>query len=180
VLKGYENAHEDLLTPAESSRIVRSVSSFPWNRGAHAEFTADGNYFWVWLPWGRVMLFDGRTGNALDAGSFRLDFTRGRPTLLETAEVMAESAIPSQRIAAAHLAGWLGGQAVLPILRKLQSDPYHKDTGQLTQGEDPWGRFSSAPFFLIRRLYPVRRAAAEEIHIHFGHTDAPVEELVAR
>ena len=36
-------------------KIVRRVSSFNC-QGAHAEFTVDGGYFWVWLPLRRIRL----------------------------------------------------------------------------------------------------------------------------
>jgi hypothetical protein len=125
------------------------------------------------------MIFDAKNGNPVDAEALRVDFQRGRPAVLKTAETMAESTIPSERIAAARLAGWLNGNAVLPLLRKLARDPYHEDPGQQTKAEDPWGRFGPSALLLIRRVYPVRRAAAEELHIKFGHADTEgVEELV--
>jgi hypothetical protein len=178
VLKRYETAQGDLITEREALKVPRSVSSFLWSQGAHAEFTADGSYFWLWLAWGRLLVFDAKTGSAVDSESLRRDFQRGRPTVLRTAERMAESETPTKRIAAARLAGWLGD---LPLLTKLLADPYHEDTGQQTQAEDPWGRFAaSSPFLLLRRVYPVRRAAAEEIHITFGQAHfGAIEELVA-
>jgi hypothetical protein len=138
-----------------------------------------GEFFWVWLAWGRVLILDATNGSAVDTDALRVDFGRGRPIVLRTAETMAESTVSSERIAAARLAGWLNGQAVLSLLQKLARDPYHEDTGQQTKAEDPWGRFASSPLLLIRRVYPVRRAAAEELHIKFGqaHTEG-VEELV--
>jgi hypothetical protein len=180
VSKRYKSAQADLVTPAESLKIKKSVSSFWWSEGAHAEFTADAQYFWVWLPSGRVMIFDPRTGTAVDAKAVRLDPTRGRRSILRTVEVLSDSQNPPQRIAAARLAGWLNGQAVMPILRKLLSDPYYRDTGRQTKAEDPWGRYATSPFLLLRRVYPVRRAAAEELHISVGQADGAVEELVAR
>jgi hypothetical protein len=138
---------------------------------------ADGAYFWIWLAWGRLLVFDPRSGSAVDSESLRRDLQRGRPTVLTTAEKL-ESEAPTKRIAAARLAGWLGD---LPQLTKLLADPYHEDTGQQTEAEDPFGRFAnSSPFRLVRRVYPVRRAAAEEIHITFGFARyGAVEELVA-
>lgn len=182
VLARYENAEESLLTKRESSKIQRTVSSFPWDEGSHAGFTADGAYFWVWLAWGRVLIFDAKTGKPLDAAAFRIDVGRGRPVMMETLELMSRSATPSDRIAAARLAGWLNGQAVLPVLNRLQADIYYEETGQQTKIEDPWERFGENLFFLYRRLYPVRRAAAEELHIHFGQAGGGVgvEDLVAR
>ena len=135
VLKRYENAERELVTAVESSKIMRSVSSFNWSQGAHADFTADGGYFWVWLPSGRVMMFEVSTGSAIDAASLRLDLGRGRPIVLKTAQMMSDSPIPSKRIASARLAGWLNGRAVLPILAKLAADSYHEDTGQQTRAE---------------------------------------------
>jgi hypothetical protein len=179
-LKRYDKAEGILITAAESPKVTRSVSSFWWNRDGHAQFTGSGAYFWVWLPWSRVLIFDSKTGDVVDADSLRVDFTRGRPEMLKTAEIMAESEIPSHRVAAARLAGWLNGQAALPVLRKLLVDPYHEDTGQQTRAEDPWGRFAaSSPFLLLRRVYPVRRAAAEELHIQFGQAQGAIEELIA-
>ena len=180
VLKRYEDAERDLITERESLKVAKSVSSFHWDQAAHAEFTADGGIFWVWLAWGRVLAFDAKTGNALDAESIRLDSERGRQLVLKTAEIMAASETSPRRIAAARLAGWLNGQAVAPLLRKLLTDPYYVNTGEQTQAEDPWGRFAaSSPFRLLRRVYPVRRAAAEELHIKFGQANGSVEELVA-
>ena len=179
IVKRYNNAQPDLITDTESAKVTRSVSSFWWDQEAHAGFMAGGDYFWVWLAWGRVLIFDTKTGNQVDAEALRIDFGRGRPIVLKTAEMMAESSIPSERIAAARLAGWLNGGAVLPLLQKLARDPYHEDTGEQTNAQDPWGRFAASALLLIRRTYPVRRAAAEELHIKFGqaHTEG-IEELV--
>jgi len=178
VLKRYPIAQE-LLTEGEISRIQRSVSSFLWSDDAHAEFTRDGSYFWMWLPSGRVMMFDATTGNSVDASAIRVDLNRGRPIVLATAELLSQSPDHVKRIAAARLAGWLSGVAAAPVLRALLADPYHQLTGQYTNAEDRWNRYAGSPFQLFRRVYPVRRAAAEELHIQFGQALGVVEELVA-
>ncbi len=86
ILKHYGYAQRDLVTPAEAAKIQRSTSSFWWSEGAHAEFTADGDYFWMWLPSGRVMIFDSKTGIAIDAKTFRLEGSRGRPAVIRTVD----------------------------------------------------------------------------------------------
>ena len=181
VIKRYEKAEGVLITPDENKWVERSISSFWWSKGTHAQFTADGQYFWVWLPWGRMMVFDVTTGDAIDSEALRLQIGRGRATILKTAQLMSESSIPLERIATARLAGWLNGQAVLPILRKLLLDPYYENDSLQTRAEDKFGRFGDAWFWLSQRRYPVRRAAAEELHIKFGGSaDGAVEETIGR
>ncbi|MBS1830398.1 MAG: hypothetical protein JST93_34165 [Acidobacteria bacterium] len=91
LLKRYEQAEGVLIHPSESAWIQRSVSSFWWNRGAFGQFTAGGEFFWLWFPWGRVMMFDAGTGELVDEKALRLDMERGRGIILSTAQVMART-----------------------------------------------------------------------------------------
>jgi hypothetical protein len=69
---------------------------------------------------------------------------------------------------------------VFPLLNSLLKDPYFEDDSALNREEDKWGRMNGSYSYTFVRRYPVRRAAAEEIHIAAGHTEAVVEERVLR
>ena len=180
LVKRYERAEGVLILPSESAWVQRSVSSYWWNKGAFGQFTANGEFFWLWFPSGRVMMFDAATGDVVDGKPVRLDMKRGRGIILSTAQAMVRSADPLDRIAAARLARWLNGPAVLPVLKGLLSDPYTEDDHLLNQENDTWGRLKGSYSYTFIRRYPVRRAAAEEIHFAFGQADAVIEERVLR
>lgn len=116
----------------------------------------------------------------VDEKAIRMDMERGRGMILSTAQVMAKSAEPRDRIAAARLAGWLKGEAAGPVLKALLRDPYYEDDHLLQPEGDTWGRLKGSYSYTFIRRYPVRRAAADEIHIAFGQADAVVEERVFR
>ncbi|MFN7939672.1 MAG: hypothetical protein U0R19_40475 [Bryobacteraceae bacterium] len=180
LVKRYEQAEGVLIFPSESAWVERSVSSYWWSRGSFGQFTAGGEFFWLWFPWGRVMIFEASTGEIVDEKAIRLDMERGRGMILSTAQVLAKSAEPRDRIAAARLAGWLKGEAAGPVLKGLLRDPYYEDDHLLQPEGDTWGRLKGSYSYTFIRRYPVRRAAAEEIHMAFGQADAVVEERVLR
>ena len=126
------------------------------------------------------MMFDAATGDVIDEKPVRLDMQRGREIILSTVQAMVRSDNPRVRIAAARLAGWLNGQAVLPILKALWSNSYSQDDPLLNKENDTWGRLNGSYSYTFVRRYPVRRAAAEELHIAFGQADAIIEERVLR
>lgn len=178
LVKRYLDPKKELLTKEEISRIERSVSSYWWSKDAHAKFTADGEYFLLWLAWGRVLVFQGDSGGQIDAKAFRLESNQ-RNRVFETINLLKESENPVDRITAARFAGWLGGKAALPVLRELLNDPYYQD-GLWEKIDDPWQRFGDSYMRVCPRRYPVRKAAAEEMHIHFGHADGVIQEWIAR
>src|SRR5580658_7719252 len=54
-----------------------------------------------------------------------------------------------------------------------------EDDHLVTKEDDTWGRLKGSYSYTFVRRYPVRRAAAEEIHIAFGQTTAVIEECTA-
>jgi hypothetical protein len=169
---------KELLTKKEIPRIKQTVSSFWWNEGGHAEFTADGDHFLLWLAWGRVLVFQGNTGKEVEAESFRLK-SKNRKIVFDTVDKLKKSDNPNERIKAARFAGWLGGTEIGPVLRELMKDPYYKD-GPWKKMDDPWQRFGDSYYRICPRAYPVRKAAAEELHINFGQADGVIQEWIAR
>jgi hypothetical protein len=135
LLKRYDRAEGVLIAADESKNVIRSVSSFWWNKDAHAQFTADGEFFWVWLPWRRLMVFDSKHGNAVDTKAMSFDST----VVLKTAELMAKSVDASDRTAAARLAGWYRFGESVSILQKLLVDPYYMYTGEQAAAKDAPG-----------------------------------------
>lgn len=178
LVKRYPDPKEELLTEQEIPRIKRSVSSYWWSEDAHAEFTTDAGYFLLWLAWGRVVVFESNNGQQVDAQSFRLDSNQ-RTNVLETVNLLKKSQDPDVRIAASRFAGWLGGKIVWPILEELLKDPYYRDD-PWQKVDDPWERFGDSYMWVCPRRYPVRKAAAEEMHIHFGQARGVIQEWVAR
>lgn len=180
VIKRYRDAGKELLRPEELSKVERVMVSIDWSPGAHLHFTANGQYFLVWFPWGRMMVFDSATGKQTDPDPLRRFAGHDqRSVVLQTARLLSDSKEPSDRIAAARFAGWLGGKAVLPILRNLMQDPHYVD-GFWRKVEDRQNRFGDNYFRTHTRRYPVRRAAAEEMHIQVGQAEAVIEEVVAK
>jgi hypothetical protein len=179
LVKRYLDPREEILTDEEIPWIAQSVSSYWWSEDTHAEFLADGECFLLWFPWGRVVVFDSQAGEQLDAESFRLAEEK-RPKILHTINLLKESENPELRTAAARFAGWLGGKAVGPILRELVLDPYYRDGHSWQKMEDPYGRFGDSYMWMFPRRYPVRKAAAEEMHIEFGQADGIIEEWIVR
>ena len=72
----------------------------------------------------------------IDVEALRLQIGHERAAILKTSEIMSESPIPLERIAAARLAGWLNGQAVYSILKRLLLDPYYDNDSVKTRAED--------------------------------------------
>jgi hypothetical protein len=178
VVKRYGDPKNDLLTSEEIPRIGRSASTYWWSDGAYAQFTADGEHFLLWLGWGRMLVFNSGSGDPIDPEMFRRDAGQ-RQTVLEMNNRLKRSDRPDDRIAAARYAGWLRGDAALAILKELLEDPYYKD-GLWKKLDDPRRRFGNKPMWGRRRRYPVRKAAAEEIHIHFGSARGVIEEWIVR
>lgn len=178
ILKRYHDPKKELLIEEEVQRVKRSVSSYWWSDGAHARFTAHGENYLLWLASGRVLVFKSAAGEQVDAKSFRRSGV-GRRVVFETVDLLSSSKSPDDRIAAARFSGWLGGQAALPVLTELLGDPYYRD-GPWEKIDDPWQRFGSSYMWVCPRRYPVRKAAAEEIHIHYGQAYGVIQEWIAR
>lgn len=179
VKRHYRNAKE-LLTTKEISRIKQTVSSFWWKQDGCAEFTADGDHFLVWLAWGKALVFQSDTGEKIEAKPFQRN-SQNRKVVFDAVDILKKSENPNDRIKAVRFVGWLGGKASLSVLREFMKDPYYKD-GFWRKMDDPWQRFGENYFRVFTRTYPVRRAAAEELHIGCGQVrgSGVVQEGIAR
>ena len=179
VLVHYHDAVKDILLTNEVVRFKRSASSFWWQEEAAPQFTKDGKYFLLWLATGRMLVFDSRTGLPADPAPMRADLKR-RETVLETIELLAKSKEPADRIAAARFAGWLRGEKVGKVLRELANDPYFTEDAS-SMLHDPWGRLGNSRLGVVRRHYPVRKAAVEAMHSAYGqaHGVGAIEDLYA-
>lgn len=178
IVKRYRDPKKELLTKEEIPRIEQSVSSYRWSGGARAQFTVDGEHFLLWLAWGRVLVLKSDSGDQIDANYFRLESNQ-RNRVFETINLLKKSDNPNDRIAAARFSGWLGGETLLPIWKELLNDPYYED-GPWKKLDDPWQRFGDSYMWVCPRSYPVRKAAAEEMHIGFGQADGVIQEWIAR
>lgn len=82
VTKQYRKAETELLRLEELSKVPRVMVSIDWSAGSHLHFTANGQYFLLWFPWGRLMVFDSQTGKQVDPDSLRLAKHNQRPNCL--------------------------------------------------------------------------------------------------
>lgn len=177
VIRHYTDAKE-LLNKKEIPRIKQTISSFWWNEEGHAGLTADGDHFLLWLAWGRLLVFESSTGKEVEVKTF-LRESRSRKAAFDTVDILTKSKKPDDRIKAVRFAGRLGGKESLQILREFMKDPYYRD-GSWKKMDDTWQRFGRNYYRICPRSYPVRKAAAEELHIGFGQADGVIMEWIAR